>query len=127
MRKVLAIAASGFLFIASQAFASFTSYVFRGNVAGSGTEMQLGEFEFDITRAASSFSEVLASGTKHVSYNFDSFDFVSPNFDFNIYTSAYGGVFIWAAGADARMQVDQYLQPNGSSALSVTGSAMPQC
>ena len=116
-----------------QSFAATITYEIKGQVSGSPmAHTDLGYFTFDIEKARTTVQEELPSGIKHNRYEFDFLMFSgspvpSLNYDYRIYNQSYGGTFLSPYGERQDFSIDQYLQSDGSSALSIHGSIMPGC
>jgi hypothetical protein len=115
-----------------QSFAATTHYQIRGQVSGSPvTDADLGFFEFDINKSRSAIHEVLPSGVKHNRYDFDLYEPVIlppvTKYDYRIYNEDNGGIFLSPHGEMQDFNIDQYLNPDGSSSLSIHGNAVPGC
>ena len=112
-----------------QSFAADVTYEIKGRVSGSPmANTDLGYFTFDIEKARTTVQEELPSGIKHNRYEFNFLMFSgfpplpSLNYDYRIYNQSGGGTFLSPYGEFQNFSIDQYLQSDGSSALSIHGS-----
>ena len=117
-----------------QSFAANVTYEIKGRVSGSPmANTDLGYFTFDIEKARTTVQEELPSGIKHNRYEFNFVVFSgfpplpSLNYDYRIYNQSGGGTFLSPYGDFQNFSIDQYLQSDGSSALSIHGSIRPGC